>query len=224
MFTNPSPRPKKPLPASDKIWLSQEQKLSGICQSVAAASRQTLCVVVTHFERSHQELAAALQEAGLPYESVATVFDQSLLRGQVLLPEAGKILLTLGGLLPQLPSAEKLGPAPARAPVHLLVGERHFLLRYDDLIQRWAATIPHPVTLEFHSSLEDPLFERFGGPAVARLLVTLKQPANEAVSSGPLTQVIGNMQAKIERHLGGEEQHVSFSPEQWLAANLPNWP
>jgi hypothetical protein len=69
------------------------------------------------------------------------------------------------------------------------------------------------------SSLNEPLFHRFGGEKIIAMMKQLGMKETEAVEHSMLTKAIRNAQEKIEKKVGLEQS--AGSQQEWLQKNLP---
>lgn len=70
------------------------------------------------------------------------------------------------------------------------------------------------------SSLDEPLFMRFGGERTAELIRKLGMNEDEVIGSSFVTKAIHNAQQKIEKQVVVERE--ASSQQEWLALNLPS--
>lgn len=69
------------------------------------------------------------------------------------------------------------------------------------------------------SSLDEPLFMRFGGERTLELMRKLGMKENEVLGSSLITKSIRNAQEKIEKQVVVERE--AHSQQEWLTLNLP---
>lgn len=69
------------------------------------------------------------------------------------------------------------------------------------------------------SSLDEPLFMRFGGERTLSLMKKLGMNEDEVIGSGMITSAIHNAQKKIEKQVVVERE--AHSQQEWFALNLP---
>ena len=70
-----------------------------------------------------------------------------------------------------------------------------------------------------YSSLEEPLFQRFGGERIITLMKQLGMEENETISHTMISQSIRNAQEKIAKQVSFEQ--TAGSQEDWFKKNLP---
>lgn len=69
------------------------------------------------------------------------------------------------------------------------------------------------------SSLDEPLFMRFGGEKTIELMKKMGMNQNEVIGSGMITSAIRNAQKKIEKQVVAERE--AHSQQEWFTLNLP---
>lgn len=69
------------------------------------------------------------------------------------------------------------------------------------------------------SSLDEPLFMRFGGDKTVALMKKLGMHEDEVIGSGMITSAIHNAQKKIEKQVVVERE--AHSQQEWFTLNLP---
>ena len=69
------------------------------------------------------------------------------------------------------------------------------------------------------SSLDEPLFMRFGGEKTIELMKKMGMNQNEVIGSSMITNAIRNAQKKIEKEVVAERE--AHSQQEWFTLNLP---
>lgn len=97
----------------------------------------------------------------------------------------------------------------------LVFAEHHPLSRKESVLFRFLNLKEAPVL----SSLDEPLFMRFGGERTLELMKKLGMHENEVIGSNLITKAIRNAQQKIEKQVVVERE--ANSQQDWLTLNLP---
>jgi preprotein translocase subunit SecA len=221
MRTNPFSSRRKAKREEDKIWMTREFKYRGLCQIVASPARpNTMYVMVAHFQQSLQEMGRYLQAQGVRFTECSTAFDRSTARARILQPEPGSILLVLSGLLPELAGEAQPETAQAKAQISIIGIERYPMRYREKQLEELAESIPHPATLCLHGSLDEPLFQLFGGQSVTGMVAALHMPQDSCLSSSMISRSIERAQIKIEKRITNEM--AAISGEEWVLKNMPD--
>lgn len=97
----------------------------------------------------------------------------------------------------------------------LVFAEHHPLLRKETELFKLLNLTEAPVL----SSLDEPLFMRFGGERTIEVVQKLGMKEDEVIGSNFITRAVRNAQQKIEKQVNGERE--AASQQEWLNINLP---
>lgn len=97
----------------------------------------------------------------------------------------------------------------------IVFAEHHPLLRKETALFNLLNLKEAPVL----SSLDEPLFMRFGGERTIGLMKKLGMKEDEVIGSNLITKALRNTQQKIEKQVAVE--HEANSPQEWFTLNLP---
>jgi hypothetical protein len=190
---------KKPAsPAfDDRVWLNGAARLAAIVRTAKAGPT----LLITFFEETHQQVAAALKEAGLEFDLVG--FGQN--------PPAEKVRLMLC-------AAERLGNLTGRLPegISVCVIEHH-PLPDSNLMVLEALTNLTSARPVFHLSIDEPLLRRFGGDKLVPLLSQLGVAPDEPIEHQMVTRALTNAREKVAARV--KSPQPAGSMEEWLQFN-----
>lgn len=97
----------------------------------------------------------------------------------------------------------------------IVFAEHHPLLRKETELFKALNLKEIPVL----SSLDEPLFMRFGGERTIELMKKLGMKEDEVVGSNLITKALRNAQKKIEKQVVAERE--AHAQQEWFALNLP---
>ncbi len=92
--------------------------------------------------------------------------------------------------------------------LHVLGTERYDARRIDNQLRGRAGRQGDPGTSRFYVSLEDDLMQRFGGPAVSRLMDQLGVDEDMPIEHGMISNAIANAQTRVEGHNFDIRKHL----------------
>jgi preprotein translocase subunit SecA len=203
----------------DRIWLTRTAKLRELCRELQehVAVAQPV-IVLAHFPASLAEIRQVLTGAEIPH-NVRT----ARISARQISPVAngGSECLVQVGLVKQLqsdPSHNQDVDEPGL--IHLLITERHFLRKYDELITDFAEALSSRSDVTFHLSLEDPLMTIFAGAWVKGVLQKMGMEESSAIQSSMIARRVRGAQASIAKR--AEEVGDAESAEEWLRLNVPS--
>jgi hypothetical protein len=203
-------------PSTDRVYATRQAKLAAI--RAACLDSQQPCLLVCPFEDEISELCQLLAEAAAARGlRLARVDDRGGLGQFVDQAAAGSrsIGLVSGEVVV---SEATMATAHVRAALAILVAERHPLRSRDDTVLSFAAECPPSTSVTYFCSLEDGLFERFGGSRVLEVVRRLGMPENEAIEHPWVSKSIEDAQRKVAQRVRGEVPARSCS--EWLQSNL----
>ncbi len=208
---------------ADKVWLSRTHKYRGIGKAIAQSQRvRGIVVVVAFFRRSWTELVDHLTQQAIRHSpQQETLSAPALLSLFNRTPEGG-VSLVLAETVTDLAHGDAPhAPAPA-VPRHLIVLEHYPLRARDEALERAAACLPFPHRLTFHSALDEPLFQCYGGDRIVPIWKSLGMPDDDSLESEPVSKALANAQKAVGRRVRSEIP--ADSAEDWFARNLDNHP
>jgi len=180
---------------NDRIWLSQNAKISGIKQQIRQQTDSAAILLVAHFEETLQQLRSitAGDNADTPVQLVLAENFTSEITSRLKTDETSII--------------------------DLIVAERHPLKSADDALMLCAAGLPCRCRVAYHLSLEDPLLKLFVGEFVEKMLESLGMKEDEPIESQMVSRRIRAAQQKNEERAFGNSR--AFSAAEWLESNMP---
>jgi preprotein translocase subunit SecA len=211
-------KPKR-VTTSGRIWLTRTVKLQELCRELRkyVAGAQPV-IVLAHFPATLAEIRQVLTEA-----EVSRKVRTGRISARDISPHAkgGSECLVHVGLVKQLhsdPSDNQDVQEPGL--IHLLIAERHFLRKYDDLIMDFAESLSVRSDVIFHLSLQDPLMTVFAGEWVKGVLQKMGMDESSAIQSPMIAKRVRGAQANIAKR--AEEVDDAESAEEWLRVNVPS--
>jgi preprotein translocase subunit SecA len=212
-----SGKPKRVTPR-DKIWLTRTAKRREVCRELQehlAAAQPVL--LLAHFPASLAEIRQELLGVGIPHHVTAGPIAARHVSQHA---NRGTECLIQLGLVKQLHS-DPLSDKDVKEPglIHLLITERHFLRKNDEVITDFAETLRCPSAVTFYLSLEDPLMKTFAGEWIKQVLQRMGMEESSAIESRLLTRRVRKAQDKIAKR--AEEVGEADSAEEWLRLNVP---
>lgn len=179
----------------DRIWMTQNAKLSGIKQQIRQSSDSAAILLVAHFEETLQQLRSMIAD----YHTATSV--------QLILAE-------------DLESdTARLNPEE-NSVIDLIVAERHPLKSADDALLLIAEGMPCRFRVTYHVSLEDPLFKLFLSGSLKNLLEQLGMKEDEPIESPMVSRSVKKAQQRVEKQAFGNSRAKSAA--EWLEMNMPN--
>jgi preprotein translocase subunit SecA len=202
----------------DKIWMNEGAKQRGLAQELRARQEKgDIRLLIVHFEESFRRMEEMLRREQLAYEGYRTHPEAGRLR---LGPAAlgGPVRLILSETILAIPPIEG-APEALEGHISLLVGERYPIPTRDEQVEQVAAMLPQPARLCFHTSLDEPLLQRFMDDNTMSLIRRLGASENEPISSGLLGRSVRSAQQRIAKETTSDLR--SDSAAHWFENNLP---
>jgi len=181
--------------ADDRIWMTQNAKLSGIKQQLRQKTESAVILMVAHFEETLQQLRSMIAD----YHTATSV--------QLILAKDFES------------DTARLHP-DEDSTIDLIIAERHPLKSADDALLLIAESLPCQCRVAYHLSLEDPLFKHFLSGSLETILEQLGMKENEPIESPLITRGVKGAQQKIEKQAFGNSRAKSAA--EWLELNMPN--
>jgi preprotein translocase subunit SecA len=181
---------------TDKIWLTKSARNRALCRDLQDhLSTAHVVIILAHFPATLAEIRQELSEIGIPYEGIANQIsakDANRLAG----PQTDRRVRL--GLVKQL----RADSYPDRnveegGPIYILVAERHFIRKYDEVVSDFASTLNKRCQIAFYLSLDDPLLKHFAGEWVKEVLQRLGMNESDPVESPMLARRIAGAQKKF---------------------------
>lgn len=200
-----------------RVWLTDDACLAGVVRELRGhLNRDTDVLLLAHFPTTLDLFVADLEARKLPH----TRFPDGMTPRQAFRAVGpGRQATVLLGLVRELacdpppPPETRAGEGP---PV--VVAERHFLRRHDDVVPAFAEGFCRRTAVTFHTSLDAPLLRLFAGESVTSLLRQLGMQEDESIDSNLVGRRIGRAQDKVASALRKERD--AESPEAWLRENI----
>ena len=181
--------------SDDRIWMTQNAKISGIKQQIRQKSDSAAILLVAHFEETLQQLRSI------------TAGDNAEKPVQLILAEDIKS------------DTARLNPE-ANSVIDLIVAERHPLKSADAALLLIAEGTPCRCRVAYHLSLEDPLFKLFLSGSLKNLLEQLGMKEEEPIESPMVSRSVKKAQQRVEKQAFGNSRAKSAA--EWLELNMPN--
>lgn len=188
----------------DQVWFSQAAKWRSLVAQAQTPTPEIWRLFIAHFPYTLTEFQARLEDVGLGVTNTR-------------LPQSeGPVGLALARTLPATFNLTRMEP-PQTA--QLIVVEHYPLPEPDQALITLAESWPGPAQLTFHTSLDDPLLQRFGGERVRLLFHQLELAETMPIGSPLVNQTIAGAQKKLARRVPVEQR--ADSAAQWFNINLP---
>lgn len=193
---------KKPAAAQfdHEVWITTAAKYEALRDQIKE-SPSTVIWFFHFFSESGSEVKHVLDALGLPSQNANQLRDAT---------EPGV------WLLPAEAAIAANGNAPAVDP--LIVVHEHYPIPGPEieLANALAALFPDK-KVALHTSLDEPLMERFGVERIKKLLEQMGAKSNESISHAMVTKSIRRAQEKIEKDAKGDVK--SASQAEWFQRN-----
>lgn len=190
----------------DKTWVNQRSKYNGLYADLASPSDHCR-LVVSYFRKTFQHLQHALDQKSLPY----TLWERTATDNF----KSGNVWLLMAD---QLENRHFWRSVPKGIPPLIF----HFVEHYP----RWShensylqalEEMPAQVGVQFYNSLDEPLFQKFGGDNIIQLMGRFGMQDDECITHKMIDRSIKNMQKKIDSHCPSEIRAQSM--EEWMSLN-----
>ncbi len=202
--------------AADRIWLTKAAKWRGLCRELSEQlSNAQPSILLAHFPGTLAEVQQELSHQAIPHRCV----DHSISVKEVnRWADPGAERLVRLGLVKQLqPDPFPDQPAEREGLIEIVVAERHFLRKCDEVIIAFAEGLAKRCRVTYHCSLEDPLTKGFAGEWVKELLQRLGIDESAPIESAMVVRRVRWAQGKFAAR-GGQGCDAD-STEAWLQAN-----
>ncbi len=191
---------------SDKTWVNQDQKYNGLVQELSTQTEMHF--VVAFFKRTIPYVQTKFEQRGQKYHLLES-------NGQPHFPEhATAIVLTAD----QLENKNLLSLIDrSKVPVRMHFVEHYPKLPIEKSVLEVLKNSEMKITIQFYNSLDEPLFQKFGGDNIISLMQRMGMQDNEYISHSMVDKAILNMQKKLDASVPNEIR--SSSIEEWLSVN-----
>lgn len=198
----------------DVIWLSQEARARGALRAVNQhlASNHSV-LVLAHFPATLAAFGEEIIGRGLPHATIPTTLTPTAALELANGPPRVLLGLVRNLQLDEFPAPDTAPPSP----LSVLVLERHFLRKHDDVVPRFAEGLGSKASVDFHISLDDPLLAIFVGEWVRDMLRKLGMQPDETINSPMVSRRIEQAQAKIAGQTSTDVD--ADSAAEWLERN-----
>jgi preprotein translocase subunit SecA len=172
-------------------------------------------LLLAHFPATLTEMEEELTRQGVSHQ----VITQQISAQEVnRLAEGSTEQFIHLGLVKQLPADPFADQEVVEAgAMQILVAERHFLRKYDEVITDFAKALRNRCQITYHLSLEDPLMKVFVGEWVSGVLQRLGMDESSPVESPMVARRIRDAQRKLAQK--GDYGPEARSAEEWLQSN-----
>jgi hypothetical protein len=201
----------------ERVWLTADARARAIAKELAGHTSTGQSVLfLAHFPSTLAALAPEVLGAGLVYEPVSDgLTAQSALKQAT---GAGPRVLfgLVRNLKPDEFPADKGAPL---SPLPVVLAERHFVRRHDDLVMRFAEGLGTCPVVTVHLALDDELMKLFAGQWLASTLRHMGMQPDEAVESPMVARRVRQAQDKTSSKLAKDDEPAD-SPAEWLRLNV----
>lgn len=196
----------------DKVWFDGDRKLDGICRDVSEANANgSNALVLAHFQSTLTEVEASLRVRRIEYTSYLPLDFSSLC-------SRGHGSSVWAGLASYFQTRVLSPSEKSHSSLRILIAEHHPMASKDQTLIEVTGSMSCHAQVIFHSSLDDPILDHFGGDRLRSLMKQLGMDEQECISNPVISTAIRNAQEKIESKVKREMQ--TTSPDDWLKYNL----
>ena len=202
----------------DRVWPTTELKWNGIVEEISSVSGNYLLVLaVAHFKKTASEMRVRFQARNLQIRDLEEAFD---FHGSELKKATNQPLIVMAerisefdGKMRQLRASEMKDQE-----VLFIVAEHHPLHECDEALLSFLSNLPCRSRIRFHSALDEPLFEMFGGERVLDVVKRLGLDEKQYISHPLISSAIEKAQKRIKDKATGNQRVDSM--DEWFHYNL----
>ena len=202
----------------DTIWISDAALLAALDECVLVPLRQGHPVLLTgHFSDELGSAVEVFQKRQIPFRA----WNPPSEREQAvrdLQRSVGTVLICEAGALPSSSDESESSTNWTESPAVLYALHHHPDVNEDRKLLRFAAMAGIP-EVEFLTSLDHPLFQRFAGKNIQQLLRSLGMSESDSIEHPMVTRQIVRAQNRIFRVL--RNPRPAESAEEWFEINQP---
>jgi hypothetical protein len=202
--------------ASYQVWLSESAKFNGIERSLrASADAGAAVVLVVHFDETASVLGAVMDEMGVPWSAVSG----RDVPGEVIsaVRACKQVVMVRGHMLDATRMVAAAAKGSGRARV--VVVELHPMDDDAGRCTALAGTLPWETTVEYHTSLEDPVLRLFLNDATTKMLRTLGMDESTPIEHSMVDKAVARVQARVRSQVKRFDARPTAA--QWLEHNCP---
>lgn len=199
----------------DQLWMTRAAKNVGIVADLlSGGAEKRRVLLVAHFPDTLASMTQAL---------VGAKFNLMFLGEQSTRPDATKLINDQSPGVVVALERQLRGLAPTTEgdlptdDLRIVVAERHYLIAYDQSIERFAQEMARPCTVHYHVALDDPLVKPITSEWMIDLLRRLGMPESQRIDSPLIKRGIKRLQKKYGAKV--HEIVESESAEEWLLLN-----
>jgi preprotein translocase subunit SecA len=199
---------------SDKVWRTKQAAYKGITTDALLAIKQgQIPLVLVCFEASQQNLADFLQEQQVPFFELNTDSVSALMsQDKVVYVCSSQILISSAIVNSALKSLSKKGRL-----ITLMLGHYPLTAGDNKMIEKARELSPES-SLTFYSSLDEPIFNLFGGENLIGLLENLGMQEEEAIEHSMVTKSMERARQKLDSMV--KHEVTARSQEEWFEKNV----
>jgi hypothetical protein len=201
-------------PYSDKVWKTKHPAWRGmLTDALLAITQGHTPVVITFFDQTHNELLSFLQQQGVPfYELNMNSISQAMLQEKVVFICSASQISSSTIVDAFLQSVSK------KSKMRMLFAGHYPLHAKEEKILRKLRLLSPAATFTFYSSLDEPVFDLFGGDSLALLLEKLGLKDDESIEHSLVSRFMERTRQKLDSLITHEV--VMPSVEEWFQRNI----
>ncbi|MCA8999958.1 MAG: hypothetical protein KDA80_23380 [Planctomycetaceae bacterium] len=200
---------------SDEIWMTDQAMWTGFSDALSHPDTR-IRIVTAHFPDDLGGAVEAMQSRRIPFRVwIAPPSREAAMRD--LQKMDNEILISDARTFPDWSQQPPFESAACR-PVSVLVCHHHPLPAEDQRIIDFVTSLNPKSELQFYTSLEHPLFQRFMGDSVKELLQLLGMKEDESIHHPMVSRHLQRIQQRIARH--NPDRQEADSCGEWFHLNL----
>lgn len=199
---------------SDKVWRTKQAAYKGIITDALLAIKQgQIPMVFVCFEASQHSLIAFLQEQQVPYfeltnDSIGDLVSQE----KVVFVCNSQLLIQGASVNSSLRSLTKKGRL-----INLFLGHYPLSTRDNKIIEK-ARELSPDAPFTFYSSLDEPIFNLFGGENLIAMLDKLGMNEEESIEHSMVSRSMERARQKLDSMV--KHEVTAHSQEEWFEKNV----
>lgn len=199
---------------SDKVWKTRHFAWRGmLTDALYAITQNQVPIVFTFFEKSQNQLVDFLKQNQVPFyelnsDSVGNADTQDKV-----------VLVANGNSFASSSSLDSFFKSLAAKTKVVILFSSHYPLPAPEqkIIRKLNALLPNSITT-FYSSLDEPIFDLFGGDNLTSLLEKLGMKEDEAIEHSMVSRSMERARQKLETMV--KHETVAHSQEEWFRRNV----
>jgi hypothetical protein len=176
-------------PAKDLIWKSRQACMKGLAALGLSALKDGECpIVVSFFEEAHKTIASFMESAGVPISNLLTGSPEMQPRTILVIP---------------VTSVQNLkGDSKNEKVIFLFFGHYPLIQKEQQLLDTISLKMPKSKRV-FCLSLEDPLFETFGGRNLIKVVESLGLGDDDCIEHAMVSKAVSRAREKLSEKMTG---------------------